>query len=185
MTNLQDMFDNSHYNQFNYQKGRKHTEEACANMSKAQTGKKLSAETRAKISDSMIGRVISQESRDKSRASNKGQTRSAETRAKLKAASKARKDAGIPGPRTGKGKTVMTPQGIMTTTAAAQLYGVENRHIRHWVKTKPNNFYYVQPKLDKEAAVTWDLLSRAAVPDTPSLDTVMAAWASQSVKDLV
>ena len=39
------------------------------------------------------------------------------------------------------------------------------------------------PQLDKEAAVTWDLLSRAAVPHTPSLDTVMADWASQSRKD--
>ena len=34
-----------------------------------------------------------------------------------------------------------------------------------------------------QAAVTWDLLSRKSVPDTPDLDTVMADWASQSRKD--
>ena len=39
------------------------------------------------------------------------------------------------------------------------------------------------PELDKEAAVTWDLLSRESLPYTPSLDTVMADWVAQSRKD--
>jgi hypothetical protein len=141
--NYQDIFDNSPYQSFRNQKGRKHTEEACANMSKAQTGKKLSAETCAKIAAKALGRVPSEEAREKSSKKQIGKIVSEETRAKLRAASKARKDAGIPGPTAGKGKTVMTPQGIMTTTAAAQLYGVKNRHIRYWVTTKPEQFYYV------------------------------------------
>ena len=141
--NYQDIFDNSSYWSFTNQKGRKHTEEACANMSKAQTGKKLSAETRAKIAAKQRGRVVSQEAREKSSKKQTGKIVSEETRAKLRAASKARKDAGKPGPRTGKGKTIMTPQGIMTTTAAAQLYGVENRTIRYWVKTQPEQYYVV------------------------------------------
>lgn len=143
MTNLQDLFDNLNYRKFNYQKGRKHTEEARANMSKAQTGKKLSADTRAKISVKALGRVVSQETRDKLSKSQTGRIVSEETRAAMRAASKARKDAGMPGPRTGKGKTVMTPQGIMTTSAAAQLYGVENRTIRYWVRTQPDQYYYL------------------------------------------
>jgi len=143
VTNYQDLFDNESPRKFIAQNGRKHTDQARSNMSKGQLGKVIPAETRAKISASRMGYVHSAEALIKMSTSQIGKIVSKETCAKLKDASKARKDAGIPGPRTGKGYQVMTPQGQMSTTAAAELYNTRNATIRYWVRTRPTEFYYV------------------------------------------
>ncbi|MCT8876664.1 NUMOD3 domain-containing DNA-binding protein [Shewanella xiamenensis] len=70
-------------------KGRKHTDEARANMSAAQKGltkPPLTSEHRAKISAANKNRTISDETRAKLSAANKGHYVSSETRAKLSAA---------------------------------------------------------------------------------------------------
>ena len=119
--------------------GKHHSEDARAKMSDLKKGKNytggwnkgltVSAETRAKMSAAHKG--------SPGHTKNLGKTHSAETRAKIGLANS-----------LAHAKPVMTPLGqFASTKLAAEAYGLKSKEaMLYRIKTKPTEYYYIQPE---------------------------------------
>jgi hypothetical protein len=137
-----------------------YTAEARAKMSAASKGLPKSAETRARMSASRFGLPKSDETREKLRTANVGKVLSEETRAKISESRRGHKITEEQrakmrawhqaNPRTNNAKPIMTPTGQFPSLIAAARWAEQNglsnarNKIMGWLKTHPDQFYYVE-----------------------------------------
>jgi len=106
----------------------------------------FSDETRAKIRAARTGTVRSAETKSKMSASLSGRVFTEEGKANLSEARKAwwaTKGRNITFSRPAQ-QSISTPAGIFSSrTAASKHYGVSNTMVSRWVKSNPQQFYYI------------------------------------------
>jgi hypothetical protein len=123
-------------------KGRPKSAETRARMSASRFGLHKSYDTRAKIRTANLGKTLYDETRAKIREANRGRPASEEQRAKMRAWHQAN-------PRTSNANPIMTPTGQFPSRLEAARWAEQNglvnarNKIDKWLKTHPDQFYYV------------------------------------------